>query len=234
MMLPGFFDNHVHAGGGGGSLMEWKGGLISEVPDWLLGITENDELYAAIRARSQSLPPGEWVRGSLSREVWPNQTLPDRWDLDDATADRPVYLTRGPHTSIMNSRVLEMAGITRETEFIGGGEVGKDENGEPDGRLFDAARRLVADILPSGGGDGPNTFDDQIQNLRARMLEFASDEVVDQGVENDSVTGALEPGSLSGADHLGGETALHQAIGEQKGGSPLTDRRVGSQHRHDQ
>ena len=95
-MLPGFFDNHVHAGGGGGSLMEWKGGLISEVPDWLLGITENEELYAAIRARSQELPPGEWIRGSLSREVWPNQTLPTRWDLDGATMDRPVYLTRGP------------------------------------------------------------------------------------------------------------------------------------------
>ena len=28
-MFPGFFDNHVHAGIGRGSLMEWKGGLIS-------------------------------------------------------------------------------------------------------------------------------------------------------------------------------------------------------------
>jgi hypothetical protein len=86
-MLPGFFDNHVHAGGGGGALMEWKGGLISEVPDWLKGITENEELYAAIRTRSQELPPGEWIRGSLSREVWPNQTLPTRRDLDEATTD---------------------------------------------------------------------------------------------------------------------------------------------------
>lgn len=179
-MLPGFFDNHVHAGGGGGSLMEWKGGLISQVADWLGGITENDELYSAIRSRSQELPPGEWIRGALSREVWPNQTLPTRWDLDDATTDRPVYLTRGPHTSIMNSQVLEMAGITRDTEFIGGGEVGKDENGEPNGRLYDAARRLVADVLPGGrgggggGGGGAKAFEDQIENLRSRMLEFAS------------------------------------------------------------
>lgn len=180
-MLPGFFDNHVHAGGGGGSLMEWKGGLISDVPDWLRGITENDELYRAIRARSQELPAGEWIRGSLSREMWPNQTLPTRWDLDGATTDRPVYLTRGPHTSLMNSQVLEMAGITRATEFIGGGEVGKDANGEPDGRLYDAARRLVADVVPSGrgggggrGGAGRDAFDNQVENLRSRMLEFAS------------------------------------------------------------
>lgn len=173
-MLPGFFDNHVHAGGGGGSLMEWKGGMISEVPAWLRGITTNEELYEAIRARAASLGPGEWVMGSLSREIWPNQTLPDRWDLDAAVADRPVYLTRGPHTSIMNSRVLELAGITRETEFIGGGEVGKDESGEPDGRLYDAARRLIADILPDDDARVPIPFEQQIENLRHRMLEFAS------------------------------------------------------------
>jgi len=176
-MLPGFFDNHVHAGGGGGSLMEWKGGWIDEVPDWLREVTTNDDLYRAIRNRSAELPAGEWIRGSLSREVWPNQTLPDRWDLDEAASDRPVYLTRGPHTSIMNSAVLEMACITRETEFIGGGEVGKDERGEPDGRLYDAARRLVADILPPerdtrSAGGGPS-FDEQVENLRSRMLEFA-------------------------------------------------------------
>lgn len=173
-MLPGFFDNHVHAGGGGGSLMEWKGGMISEVPAWLRGITTNEALYEAIRDRAASLGPGEWVMGSLSREIWPNQTLPDRWDLDAAVADRPVYLTRGPHTSIMNSRVLELAGITRQTEFIGGGEVSKDESGEPDGRLYDAARRLVADVLPDDDARGPVPFEQQIENLRHRMLEFAS------------------------------------------------------------
>ena len=95
-MLPGFFDNHVHAGGGGGSLMEWKGGWIDEVPDWLRGVTTNDDLYAAIRARSAELPAGEWIRGSLSREVWPNQTLPTRWDLDQAAPDRPVRCSPRP------------------------------------------------------------------------------------------------------------------------------------------
>ena len=173
-LLPGFFDNHVHAGGRGGSLMEWKGGMISEVPEWLRDVTTNEELYEAIRARAAELPPGEWVMGSLSREMWPNQTLPDRRDLDAAVADRPVYLTRGPHTSIMNSRVLELAGITRDTEFIGGGEVGKDDDGEPDGRLYDAARRLVADVLPDDDGDGAVPFDQQVENLRHRMLEFAA------------------------------------------------------------
>ncbi|MDX1646493.1 MAG: amidohydrolase [Longimicrobiales bacterium] len=173
-MLPGFFDNHVHASGRGGSLMEWKGGMISEVPEWLRDVTTNEALYDALRTHAETLGPGEWVLGSLSREIWPNQTLPDRRDLDAVVPDRPVYLTRGPHTSIMNSRVLELAGITRDTEFIGGGEVGKDESGEPDGRLYDAARRLVADVLPDGDDDGVVAVEEQMENLRHRMLEFAS------------------------------------------------------------
>ncbi len=172
-MLPGFFDNHVHVGAGGGELMEWKGGLISAVPDWLRGITTNERLKEAIQDRAAGLSSGEWVRGSLSREVWPNQTLPTRWDLDEGTLDHPVYLTRGPHTSILNSRALEMAGITRDTEFIGGGEVGKDAQGEPDGRLYDAARRLMADVLPPTRR-GPVDDDTAVENMRHRMLQFAS------------------------------------------------------------
>ena len=35
MMLPGLFDNHVHAGIGTSPLMGWEGGLISEVPAWV-------------------------------------------------------------------------------------------------------------------------------------------------------------------------------------------------------
>ena len=74
-MLPGFFDNHVHVGGGGGRLMEWKGGLISEVPEWVRGITTIEVLQEAIRGQTERVGRGEWIVGSLSREVWPNQNL---------------------------------------------------------------------------------------------------------------------------------------------------------------
>ena len=50
MMLPGLYDNHVHAGVGRGALMEWEGGLISEVPAWV---------REALRAARRASEPGD-------------------------------------------------------------------------------------------------------------------------------------------------------------------------------
>ena len=75
-LLPGFFDNHVHAGIRRGSLMEWKGGLISAVPEWVREARTIPELQQAIERKAGQVEPGEWIMGALSREVWPNQILP--------------------------------------------------------------------------------------------------------------------------------------------------------------
>ena len=172
-MLPGFFDNHIHLGRDGPRLMEWKGGLIAEVPEWIRDATEITGLQDALRDKAAEMPQGDWILGALSREVWPNQTLPTRWDLDEGAFDHPVLLTRGPHTTILNSRALTLAGISRSTHSAGGGEVGKDATGEPDGRLYDAARRLVEEVAPSRRA----TVIDQrqaIENMRRSLLQHAS------------------------------------------------------------
>lgn len=172
-LLPGLFDNHVHADAGRGLLMEWKGGLISKVPDWVRESTTIAELQDALRRKSATIGPGDWIVGALSREVWPNVNLPTRADLDAGTTANPVLLTRGPHTTVLNSMALGLAGIDRSTTFPGGGHIGHDEDGEPNGRLYDSARRLVSGVAPSSGGQ--QLSDDQaIENLRQLMLQFAS------------------------------------------------------------
>ena len=173
MMLPGLNDNHVHANAGRGSLMEWKGGWISTVPAWVREATTIDELKDALQREAGRRPAGEWIVGALSREVWPNQSLPTRADLDAGTADHPVLLTRGPHTTVVNSAALELAGIDRNTTFSGGGEIGHDESGEPDGRLFDAARRLMGAVVPAPVSSGM-TDQEAVESLRSLMLQFAA------------------------------------------------------------
>ncbi len=66
-MLPGLFDNHVHADASRVLLMEWKGGLISKVPDWVREATTIPELQSALRKESASLGEDEWIVGALSR-----------------------------------------------------------------------------------------------------------------------------------------------------------------------
>ena len=188
-MLPGLFDNHVHADAGRVLLMEWKGGLISKVPDWVREATTIPELQDALRRESANIASGEWIVGALSREVWPNTTLPTRADLDEGTTTNPVLLTRGPHTTVLNSAALELAGIDHTTTFPGGGHIGHDENGEPKVRLYDSARRLATAVAPPS--DGAELSDDEaIENLRQLMLQFAS-----SGVTNVNVAG-VRPDNL--------------------------------------
>jgi predicted amidohydrolase YtcJ len=177
MMLPGLFDNHVHAGIATSPLMGWEGGLISEVPAWVREARTIADLQAAISREAERLGPGEWIIGALSREVWPNMILPTRDDLDIGTTTNPVLLTRGPHTTVLNSAALEMADIDRTTTFPGGGHIGHDDNGEPNGRLYDSARRLATAVAPAANRGEPG-----IANLRALLLQFASSGVTSVNV----------------------------------------------------
>ena len=77
-MLPGLYDNHVHAGTERRFLMEWKGGMISEVPEWVREAESIADLQAALRREAARVGPGEWIVGALSREIWPNSKLPTR------------------------------------------------------------------------------------------------------------------------------------------------------------
>ncbi|MEX2570057.1 MAG: amidohydrolase [Gemmatimonadota bacterium] len=154
-VLPGFGDNHIHLGA---ELQEWEGTLISAVDDWIRGADDMQELGEALRRRAAQVPEGEWIQGGLTRVHWPNQRVPTRWTLDEFVPNHPVALTRGPHTAVLNSRALEIVGITRDTPNPPGGWIIRDERGEPSGRVLEAARRLVDPHLPAA----PQRSDEEI------------------------------------------------------------------------
>jgi len=172
-VIPGFYDNHVHLGD---DLQEWKGGMIGAVPEWLAGVETMAQLLPAIRARARSTPPNEWIRGSLSREVWPNQKVPTRWQLDSAAPNHPVALARGPHTLLLNSKALALARITRDTPNPPGGWIIRDANGEPNGRVLEAARRLVESVAAPAGrrGTGGGSSDATLARYRKFLAHMAS------------------------------------------------------------
>ena len=79
------------------------------------------------------------------------QRMPNRWDLDRVSAERPVCAVRAcGHALVVNSRGLEVLGITAETPQPEGGEIVL-ENGEPNGVFLDNAMELVYREIPAPG-----------------------------------------------------------------------------------
>ena len=192
-VLPGFNDNHIHLGPGR-TLQEWRGGLIPGLPEWSAKATTMPELRAALAEEVSSRPAGEWVLGGLTRMDWPNDRIPTRWQLDSVAPNHPVMLTRGPHTYILNSLALSLAGIDRDTPDPEGGWIFRDDGGEPNGRVLEAARRIVDRALPPEahpiGG-----YEEGIEDMR-RYLE----QLVGLGITSVNVAGVRPSGMAAVRD----------------------------------
>jgi len=140
-VMPGFNDAHVHLGSAG--------------EDWLavrlFGATSIAELQKRLATAAADHKPGEWITGSgWDHTMWPEKKFPNRQQLDQVSPKNPVLLTHvSGHVAVANSLALQLAGITKETENPSGGEIEKDDKGEPTGMLKEgAAMRLVESKIP--------------------------------------------------------------------------------------
>jgi predicted amidohydrolase YtcJ len=156
-VLPGFNDAHVHF---------LSGGLELEQLD-LLDATTLPQIEEKIRAFAAAHPDRAWVLGrGWYYQPFPGG-LPTRQQLDALVPERPVFLRAyDGHTAWVNSKTLELAGITRRTPNPKNGVVVKDaRTGEPTGVLKETAMRLVSKLLPEP------TRNDKLRALRAAMEE---------------------------------------------------------------
>ncbi|HEX8234138.1 MAG TPA: amidohydrolase [Caulobacteraceae bacterium] len=137
---PGFADAHAHLTGIG----------LREMTLNLDQVTSVEALVAAVRAHTQAHPQATVIQGRGWIEThWPEKRFPTRADLERAVADRPVVLERADgHAVVANGAALALAGITRATPDPKGGQILKDERGEPTGMLVDRATGLVEARLP--------------------------------------------------------------------------------------
>lgn len=93
---------------------------------------------------------GGWIlgRGWNQDHFAGEHRMPDRHDLDRVSREHPVCATRAcGHALSVNSKALELLGITAQTPRIPGGEIVM-ENGEPNGVFLDNAMELVSSAIP--------------------------------------------------------------------------------------
>lgn len=134
LVLPGFNDSHVHFGPLDPDFIELRYTTDPTV------ITEKVAAQVAKSKPGQLIEGGHWVHEMFIDKKWPTREL-----IDKVSPDNPVLLERADgHSVLVNSYVLKISGITKETKAPFGGEIQKDPiTGEPTGILKDAAMGLI-------------------------------------------------------------------------------------------
>lgn len=141
LVLPGIQDAHIHPIGAG---VEASACNLND----LSGL---DAYRSAIADYAASHPDVDWVLGGgWLMSVFGPGGAPDKAMLDELVPNRPVFLSSADgHSAWVNSRALEIAGISAETPDPPDGRIDRDPaTGEPIGALQEGAMSLVAKHIP--------------------------------------------------------------------------------------
>jgi len=140
LVLPGFIDSHCHPS----AAVEQFGSVA------LFGLGSAEGYRKAILDFLVAHPQTTAVRGS----GWSNALFgprgPDKAWLDAVVRELPVALaSEDGHSTWVNSKTLELAGVTKETPDPPGGVIERDPGtGEPSGTLRESAALLVENVIP--------------------------------------------------------------------------------------
>lgn len=139
-VLPGLIEGHMHINNLGENQMKidayWK---------------SKEAILELVRQEAEAAEPGEWIQGSGWLDtLWETPGYPTKEELDAVAPDNPVILIRSDnHMCWVNSKALELAGITKDTPDPQGGKILKTDDGELLGCLTDNAAVMVINIIPA-------------------------------------------------------------------------------------
>jgi predicted amidohydrolase YtcJ len=144
LLLPGFQDVHIHP-------------IFAGVDRLQCDVREargRDGVLETIRTYVATHPDEEWIIGSGWYMADFENGTPRREDLDAIVADRPAFFpNRDGHSTWVNSKALELAGIDRDTPDPDDGRIERDPDGTPTGTLHEGAARQVERLMPEVTAD---------------------------------------------------------------------------------
>ena len=164
-VVPGLIDSHCHMMSVGASRM-LNVDLSEEA-----GVHEISDIVERLRRRAESTPKGEWVVGYQEDDSkLKERRHPTRWDLDKASKDHPIIIsTVGGHFSVVNTKVLEDARVTKDTPDPVGGKFDRDaETNELTGGVHEKAIDLVQPM-----GSPEPTREQSRQGAKEILIECA-------------------------------------------------------------
>jgi predicted amidohydrolase YtcJ len=173
-LAPAFMDGHAHPLFAG---RQAQGPLVN-------GLNTVEAMLAEVKRFADANPDQPWIIGGAYEAV-----VVERGDflatwLDEVVPDRPVVLRAVDHHTIwVNTKALEIAGITANTPDPEGGSIARNADGSPRGTLREpSAMDLVTRHSP------PATLASDV-----KAIAWASDRYIENGVT--AATDAwIEPG----------------------------------------
>ncbi|MBA0126577.1 amidohydrolase [Haloechinothrix sp. YIM 98757] len=198
MVMPGIHDAHIHGISEGHPRcdLDYQPLTVAEFEARIEECANNPEFGTGA---DDWLPVDNWYIQFLR----PRGAEVDKDTLDALDTDRPVIVySVFAHSALANSRALELAGITSETEDPPDGVIGRDGDGEPDGWLYDGAQQLVDEVIPPpppvdpvvAAGRGMETFAEE--GITSFFVPGASGETVENFVR------LREDGGLTSRAHF--------------------------------
>jgi predicted amidohydrolase YtcJ len=191
-VLPGLYDSHLHMIGTGQALQ-----LINCRTPPMKSIAD---IAKAVGEAVKKAKPEEWILG----RGWDQAKLaehrnPNRYDFDKVAPKNPVYLVRTcGHLTVVNTKGLEMAKITKQTKDPVGGRIVRDGKGEPTGMLEESPAMVLArNLIP------PDDIEATVKQIKTASDAFNAvgiTSVVEAGVTEDQMVAyqlALERGLLN-------------------------------------
>lgn len=136
LVVPGFNDAHIHFLSGGSSMMNLDFRYVHDV----------QTIQKMVAEKVKESKPGELIRGGgWEHETFPDKKWPTKEILDAVAPNNPVMLSRADgHSVWVNSYVIKMSGITKDTPDPPNGTIVKDPvTGEPTGIFKEGASGLL-------------------------------------------------------------------------------------------
>jgi predicted amidohydrolase YtcJ len=162
-VMPGFNDAHLHLDDAG----------MTKLSVDLTGVKSLDELRTRVAKKVEASKAGDWILGSgWDETLWPVKVTPTRWDLDEVSNGHPVFLVRiDGHIAVASTRALQLGSVTLASRNPQGGQIDRNQNGEPTGILRETAQTAVLGAVPKPS-----------HRLRREALERALADLAEHGI----------------------------------------------------
>ena len=173
LAIPGFIEGHGHFVSLGRSKMILD---LSKARNF-------GQIVGLVQRAARKAPAGDWIVGrGWHQDKWDKPPVPSvegcptHHELSKAAPAHPVLLTHASgHMCLANGKAMELAGVDRKTASPPGGQILRDQAGNPIGAFRETAMGLISRARGRGGSrrtakDAAAELDEAIRLATAECL----------------------------------------------------------------